>query len=451
MSTEWRASGCDHASIFELSDLDSSDGCALPEPVFLRFTASKEETREYRAALSVADIPPPDFWVPRRGTLPRSNECPSASNARSLRKFQNSRLIPDSVQFCLPEWGQDAETPTSGYFTCYEAFLLNCQLWFPIPRVIVELLDLFKLPISQLCPSSLQHLVGLLVLGYERGMSLSTDYLEAMLLPKRARGGCFYLSPRLNMSVNDGLASNGHEWKGWFFYVRIDGASVEESCIPLFRTERATKASNPPVPLLGDLTLVRSLRRGSPLYWEHFSPKRVHRAVAYYSSDINVEDYINFSVPSSEVDPEETPTEMPAETPFAKASRLLNKVRSVSASDAEIRKAESRAKVAETEAARLKEEIDANFSRAQEWAESEIARVREEYEADSRRVIELSDTRVRRSRRAGKREVAAEMMVRREQFAPQNIEVKDAQRANGDYRECRGVVGGLHFTQDVNY
>lgn len=107
--------------------------------------------------------------------------------------------------------------------------------------------------------------------------------------------------------------------------------------------------------------------------------------------------------------------------------------------------------MAETEAARLKEEIDANFSRAQEWAESKIARVREEYEADSRRVIELSDTRVRRARGAGKREVAAEMMVRREQFAPQNIEVKDVQRANGDYRECRGVVGGLHRTQNANY
>ena len=243
MSTEWRALGCAHASIFELSDLDSSDGCALPEPVFRRFTASKEETREYRADLSIADVPPPNFWVPRRGTLPRSNECLSASNARSLRKLQNSRMIPDSVQFCLPEWGQDAETPPSGYFTCYEAFLLNCQLWFPIPRVIFELLDRFKLPISQLCPSSLQHLVGLLVLGYERGMSLSTDYLEAMLLSKRAHGGCFYLSPRSNMSVNDGLASNGHEWKDWFFYVRIDGASVEESCNPLFRTERATKGT----------------------------------------------------------------------------------------------------------------------------------------------------------------------------------------------------------------
>ena len=41
----------------------------------------------------------------------------------------------------------------------------------------------------------------------------------------------------------------------------------------------------------------------------------------------NVDDYIDYNVWSSEADlPDETPVEMPAETPFAKASRLVNKV-----------------------------------------------------------------------------------------------------------------------------
>ena len=59
-----------------------------------------------------------------------------------------------------------------------------------------------------------------------------------------------------------------------------------------FASDLCFAASNPPVPLLGDLTLVRSLLRGSPLYWGHFSPKRVLRSVAYYSSGFSQNDRV---------------------------------------------------------------------------------------------------------------------------------------------------------------
>ncbi|CDY18292.1 BnaC09g30420D [Brassica napus] len=44
------------------------------------------------------------------------------------------------------------------------------------------------------------------------------------------------LNPRNNMAIIAGFVSNYHDWKNFFFYVRIDNASVEESCIPILRT-----------------------------------------------------------------------------------------------------------------------------------------------------------------------------------------------------------------------
>ncbi|CAN7106428.1 unnamed protein product [Brassica rapa subsp. narinosa] len=47
---------------------------------------------------------------------------------------------------------------------------MRARLWFPIPSVIVEFLNRLEVSISQISPRGIKHLVGLLVLGYERGI-----------------------------------------------------------------------------------------------------------------------------------------------------------------------------------------------------------------------------------------------------------------------------------------
>lgn len=119
--------------------------------------------------------------------------------------------------------------------------------------------------------------------------------------------------------------------------------------------------------------------------------------------------------------------------------------------NSEARLSEFHADLAEKEVARLRAEVDANPFSVEEWAEREVARMKSECAANSRRAKELSDQRVRRARRAGKREVAEEVRVRRERFATYYSNVEDAQRANGDYLECRGVFNGLFLTQCEDY
>ncbi|KAL0702229.1 hypothetical protein Bca4012_058351 [Brassica carinata] len=129
------------------------------------------------------------------------HDLPSRSTHSFLKIIWSFARISGEVEFRIPHDGETADNPSDGYFTCYEAFLLHCRLRFPIPEIIVRVFENFEISIGQL---------GLAVLAH----------LSAFLGLQHVSGSMFRLTPHTNMSC--------------FFFVRVNAASVEERCIPVF-------------------------------------------------------------------------------------------------------------------------------------------------------------------------------------------------------------------------
>ncbi|KAF2537739.1 hypothetical protein F2Q68_00021279 [Brassica cretica] len=335
-------------------------------------------------------------------------------------------------------------------------------MWFPIPEAIVCALDRFELSISQLNVAALQNFLGVLILSYELGMDLSPDDFEGLWSTlKTSIDYSYRMAPKRHRSIIQGHTSNAKGWFERFFYVRIDGASVEDNCLPLFRGKWNFHRDK----IRNEVALYRSRAISRPLrasdmdepHPDDISDQR-ERVRPRKGKGIALEDrnFVSEDLPLPGWNPGFTPGDGSGTSEAPLPDDFFSNLPPGFTTPASLDEA-SRREVSRKEMRVFNSTLDGSLREAclshfkAEEIERKFIRFQNEVAERERRQAESHSRALIRAERKGRRAIAAELARRATLFDAEFRSFKDAQDYVGDFRECRGSVGTLWKSQNADF
>ncbi|KAF3600074.1 hypothetical protein F2Q69_00035785 [Brassica cretica] len=326
------------------------------------------------------------YWIARYGSItPPSEKSFPVMNQRSIEKGAPGRStgeflkavrafcrISDAVEFRIPYRGESADNPPE-----------------------VRVLDHFEVSISQLNPTSFQHLIGVVILSYEHGLSLTTDHFEAIFrLQLVSKPHLYRLVPQKYMTT--------------FFTPR--------------RFRKALRLVHPDLGV--DVKADSDYESDDPAPCDVPAEEmNVTRPCLCGSSDVSIPDFDEFfaGLPSS-FDPPSSVDELGRSKVVAEGSRIIY---------GPLRRATGRPWFIASRQRKRKRTLH---------VQNEIL------ERDSK-LAKDHDKAVRRPERRGRREIVEVMRNCASQFKTEYGNLKEAYSLVGHFLECRGSVGTLWKTQ----
>ncbi|CAH2079781.1 unnamed protein product [Thlaspi arvense] len=114
----------------------------------------------------------------RSPLLSSGDEFPrSKSSAQSLEDIRYTCGVSD-LEFRVPGANERPWTPPPGWICLYEFWFEHCQLWFLLPKILLDYCESREIALTQLCPGVIRNMIGAIIVAESCGVDMSLRFFE---------------------------------------------------------------------------------------------------------------------------------------------------------------------------------------------------------------------------------------------------------------------------------